>query len=321
MDKVFAWAQSASALRTTAIFGGNDNFGSYHIKVIPCLSDNYCYVIVNATTKEAVVVDASDYLVVDAVVRQLGVALVAVLTTHYHADHSGGNEELAALLPDLEVVAGELDADRTPGCTKRVGDGEAFVAAGLAFTAIHTPGHTVGHMSYFLDAEDGQAPAVFTGDCLFVAGCGRFLESAGPETMRASLAKLAALDPSTRIFAGHEYARSNLEFACCLEPENAALREKLAIATAADENLEPNMPSTIEFERAHNPFLRVDDPAVQKAADAEGDALRTLAVIRRKKDTFTKIGKAITFFLDAKEWWAGTPGDDQSKISTTSDAP
>ena len=172
---------------------------------MPSLSDNYAYLIVNRATSEAVAVDAGEPAVVAAAALSLGCALVAVLTTHYHADHSGGNAELAAAHKNLEIVAGDADADATPGpVTRRVVDGEAFVAAGLAFQALHTPGHTPGHTCFLLDARDGQAPAVFTGDCLFVGGCGRLLAGTAAE-MRQSLSSLAALEPATRVFPGHEY--------------------------------------------------------------------------------------------------------------------
>ena len=193
MDRVFAWAQGATDVQDCVCHDcpSDGPAGAYRIKIVPTLSDNYSYLVVNASTLQAVVVDAADGMVVRTVAARLGVTLVAVLTTHYHADHCGGNADLAAQTPSLEIIAGAGDADRTPCVTKRVGDGEAFVCAGLAFTAVETPGHTRGSVCFLLDARDGQAPAVFTGDTLFIGGCGRFFE-APPETMRASLAKLRA---------------------------------------------------------------------------------------------------------------------------------
>lgn len=307
MDKVFAWAQGSKAPTCVSHDCDDEGAGSYRIKIIPTLSDNYSYLVIDTATNDGVIVDASEALVVHAVASRLGVRLVGVLTTHYHADHSGGNAELATLVPSLEIVAGELEADRVPGVTKRVADGETFTIAGLAgleFKALHTPGHTKGHVAYYLDAKDGQAPAVFTGDVLFVGGCGRFMEGT-PEVMQGSLQKLADLDPSTRVFSGHEYAKSNLTFSCCLEPENVTLKNKLKEVTHNEETSTPSAPSTIKEELQINPFLRVDDPSVQKGAGTEGmGGLKTLAAIRRKKDTHTPIGKVITMYLDTKSYFS-----------------
>ena len=301
MDKLFAWGQGGGAKPDPFVCHRCDGeaLGSYSIKIIEALSDNYSYLIVNSTSQEAVAVDVAEAPRVSAVVDSLGARLVAVLTTHCHGDHAGGNAELAASSSALEIVAGERDFDRTPCATRSVGDGEAFVLAGLAFTALHTPGHTVGHTSYLLDAKDGQAPAVFTGDCLFVGGCGRFMEGT-PEVMQRSLAKLAALDPATRVFPGHEYTTGNLKFCCALEPDNGGLEDAYNGAVERRGKQLPTVPSTIFDELRLNPFLRVDDANVQRAVDCEGDALRTLAAVRRKKDTFTTVGKVITFFLDTK---------------------
>ena len=308
MDRVFAWAQGATDVQDCVCHDcpSDGPAGAYRIKIVPTLSDNYSYLVINTNTHQAVVVDAADGMVVRTVAARLGVTLVAVLTTHYHADHCGGNADLAAQTPSLEIIAGAGDADRTPCVTKRVGDGEAFVCAGLAFAALETPGHTRGSVCFLLDARDGQAPAVFTGDTLFIGGCGRFFE-APPETMRDSLAKLARLDPATRVFPGHEYTAGNMKFCCALEPDSADA-QRACEETAAQREKELPTASTMAREMRLNPFMRSDDAAVQRAAGCEGDAVKTLATIRRRKDTFTTVGKVITLFLDTKAALGGGSG-------------
>jgi hydroxyacylglutathione hydrolase len=186
------------------------------IQPIPCLEDNYAYLVVSGG--DAVVVDASEAGPVRDAVARAGVRVRAIWSTHHHWDHVGGNEEVARELRVDEVVGHESDRGRLPGQTRGVVAGDVVSAGELAATCMHIPGHTLGAVAYYV--ESGGERVVFTGDTLFCAGCGRLFEGS-PAQMHASLRSLLALAPDTRVYCGHEYTENNLRFAAHLEPENA----------------------------------------------------------------------------------------------------
>ncbi|CAE7736568.1 Hagh [Symbiodinium microadriaticum] len=269
--------------------------GTSRIKIVKALSDNYMYLVVATDSARAVAIDPAEGEKTAALCKSLEIDLVAVLNTHYHADHSGGNAFLASALPGLEVVVGERDADRTPAVTRRVQDGESIELAGLSFRCVATPCHTRGHVCFFLDADDGQAPALFSGDALFVAGCGRFMEGTAL-SMRRTLHALAALPKNSRLFCGHEYTVGNLEYALSLEPSSNLLKDRLDAAKAKRAEGLPTVPSTLLEEQEHNPFFL--------ALNSEGvDDLTELSRLRRGKDTFTFPGKIITMVLDVQSYF------------------
>lgn len=246
---------------------------------VPCLSDNYAYIVAKDGSKEAFVVDPSEAAPVVEALEREGLTLVAIVNTHHHYDHVGGNEELIKRAGSLPVYAHTSDFGRVPGQTERVEEGRSFTVAGLDLRPLHVPGHTLGAVAYVV--ED----AVFTGDTLFVAGCGRLFEGTA-EQMHSSLSgKLAKLPPKTRVFCGHEYALGNLRFALHVEPENKAAQAKFEAATAAKEKGEWMIPSTIEEELATNPFLRSDEPSVRERYPAD-TSWGVLGAVRAAKDVF-----------------------------------
>jgi hydroxyacylglutathione hydrolase len=216
---------------------------------IPCLSDNYAYLVIEGT--QAAIVDPSEHApVLDAVTRE-GVKLVAIWLTHHHWDHIGGVEGIVAANPGIEVVAHKSDRERIKHATKLVDEGDVVTLGSLRAKILHNPGHTLGAISYWIEHDDG---AVFTGDTLFGGGCGRVFEG-NPEMMFASLNKLAALPAPTRVYFGHEYTAANLKFAAHVEPANQA------VAARANAVKVPSTPSTIGEERATNPFLLANSAA------------------------------------------------------------
>lgn len=247
---------------------------------VPCLSDNYAYILVaDGGAKDAIVIDPSESAPIFKALDREGLKLVAIVNTHHHHDHVGGNEDLCDKYEGIPVYAHMSDVGRVPRQTEQVEEGKPFRVGGLEFQPYHVPGHTLGAVSYHV--ED----AVFTGDTLFVAGCGRLFEGT-PEQMYTSLSgKLAKLPPKTRVFCGHEYAFNNLRFAAHVEPENKAVLAKLEAAKAAKEKGEQMIPSTIEEELATNPFLRCDEPAVRKRYPADTPA-GVLGAVRAAKDSF-----------------------------------
>jgi len=254
---------------------------------VPQLSDNYAYLISDPRTGDAAVVDCAEAEPVLAAARMAGVRLTAVLATHHHFDHVGGNAALLAARAGLRVHGSAADAPRIPGITDRLRDGDPVAVGSLRGRALLIPAHTSGHVAYHFPDER----AVFTGDTLFVAGCGRLFEGDARQMM-ASLAKLAALPDETRVFCGHEYTEKNLRFAAVLEPTNAAIREKLAWAEARRRAGEPTVPSTIAEEKATNPFLRTNSPELaasvrQRVLDLPpDDPVALFAAVRALKDHF-----------------------------------
>jgi hydroxyacylglutathione hydrolase len=250
---------------------------SLRIERIPTLQDNYSYLVVCEASGEAAVVDAPEAEPVLRRVDELGCRVTKVLSTHHHFDHSAANPELAKRF-DAPVFGHVSDAERIPGFSDGLEEGDSIEVGRESARILFIPAHTRGHIAYVFDA----AKAVFCGDTLFAAGCGRLFEGT-PEMMYEALCeKLAALPDDMRVFCGHEYTASNLAFAAHVEPDNAAVREKqervakIRARAAADWHdataAEMTIPSTIGEERATNPFMRAASAAELGRRRAQKDS-------------------------------------------------
>lgn len=250
---------------------------------VPCLKDNYAYLLVCEETGQAGVVDPSEAAPVEAALAKAGVKLVAILNTHHHWDHTGGNKELVAKHPGLKVYAHASDKGRIDGLTDGLQHGQEFSLGELRIRGLHNPAHTTGGISYAV------GDAVFTGDTLFGGGCGRLIEGT-PEMMHAALFKvIGSLPRATRVFFGHEYTENNLRFAALVEPDNAAVQARLAKVRATLQAGGLTTPSTLEEEWATNPFLRGDSPAIRakvKEVEPANDLspVAVLGAVRKLKD-------------------------------------
>lgn len=254
------------------------------IEPVALLSDNYAYLLIDAETKRAVVVDPSEAAPVELALRDAGLELEAIWLTHHHYDHVGGVAALVEKRPGLPVLGGAYDLanERIAGQTRALAEGDFATHGGVRFEVLEIPGHTLGAIAY---VGGGLA---LTGDTLFLGGCGRVFEGTMP-MMRASLERLRALPPETRIYPGHEYTVRNLEFARIVEPGEHAIEQRLERARAMRAEKTPTVGATIGEERATNPFLRWDSRAVQEFAKGRGPATNDdeiFARIREAKDTF-----------------------------------
>ena len=248
--------------------------------VVPCLQDNYAYLIHLEGSGDAVVVDPSETAPVVAALEAHGLRLTGILSTHHHWDHIGGNEELSERFGHPPVYGHRSDAGRIPLLSVKLDHEEQFELAGLGFRALHVPGHTSGALAYV------TGDAVFTGDTLFAAGCGRLFEGT-PKQMYESLnVKLGGLPDATRVFCGHEYTASNLHFAQSVEPDNADVRARVERVASLRSRGEPTVPSSIGDERRTNPFIRCDSPAIRRKFEGAQSAVDVLAQLREAKDSF-----------------------------------
>jgi hydroxyacylglutathione hydrolase len=252
---------------------------------IPAFTDNYIWLVREGAC--AAVVDPGDAGPVLAYLDRERLTLTAIVNTHHHGDHVGGN---AALLARFTVPVFGPARESIPGRTHALVEGDEIEVPGmkLALSVLDVPGHTAGHIAY---VGAGQHPPVaFVGDTLFAGGCGRLFEGT-PAQMAASLAKLAALPGDTRVYCAHEYTLANLRFGLAVEPDNAALRERQQREQARRDRGLPTVPSELAAELATNPFLRCAVPAVFAAAQARaGRPLAThadaFAVLREWKNHF-----------------------------------
>ncbi|EPQ58072.1 Metallo-hydrolase/oxidoreductase [Gloeophyllum trabeum ATCC 11539] len=247
---------------------------------VPVRSDNYAYLIISEGNKAAAV-DPYDVPKVQAAAQKLGVEIVAAITTHHHHDHSGGNQKFAEAYPGAPIYGG---SKQIPALTNLVKDKDEFKVDSISVKCLATPCHTQDSICYHVTDSSPHKGGVFTGDTLFIAGCGRFFEGTGDE-MNKALSYLSTLPPETIVFNGHEYTKGNLAFAKSVDPENKALGrlEELVKKNDITTGL-----TTIGDEKEWNPFMRLTSSSILSATGAsqgtpEGSIMDTL---REMKNSF-----------------------------------
>jgi len=251
---------------------------------VPAFEDNYIWLIRGRSTGQVAIVDPGDAEPVLEALESLSLTPIAILCTHHHGDHTGGNRALKARYPDIAIY-GPAD-ENIPGRTHVAGDGDrvSLEALGVEFDVLRIPGHTRGHIAYFGHGW------LFCGDTIFSAGCGRLFEGTA-EQMHESLSRLASLPGSTLVYCAHEYTRANLRFAQAVEPDNPDIGSYRSEVDRIRARGEPTLPTTLARELKINPFLRSESPAVRLAAEtyagtALADSAAVFAAVRRWKDNF-----------------------------------
>jgi hydroxyacylglutathione hydrolase len=236
------------------------------IYTIPLLTDNYAYVLHRPGSSDCAIVDPSEGAPVADFLAARGLQLRAILATHHHADHVGGIASLHR--PGVEVYGGALDAGRIPCLTRPLDDGQSVAVLGEACQVLHVPGHTRGAIAYFFPV----LPALFTGDTLFLSGCGRLFEGTAKQ-MRRSLQRLAALPKETALYCGHEYTAKNLRFSREVAPTNEAIQQRELNVLHSRQAGVPSVPGRLAEELQVNLFLQT--PSVESFAE-----------LRRQRDAF-----------------------------------
>lgn len=256
-----------------------------NIHRLRAFQDNYIFVLHNPATHQAAVVDPGDATPVLDWLDHHGASLVAILNTHHHSDHGGGNQRLLQQFPAATVYGGAEDWGRIPGQTVALQEGDRVVFGDDAGEVFFVPGHTRAHIAYYFPPQTSTDWGdLFCGDTLFAGGCGRLFEGT-PAQMVASLTKLRRLPDTTRVWCAHEYTLNNLRFAITIDPDNAALQERLHRVEVARRHDQATVPSDLGLEKQTNPFLRWDHPAIQAAMQSQTPD-QTFARLRGKKDRF-----------------------------------
>eukprot|EP00922_Rhytidocystis_sp_ex-Travisia-forbesii_P051286 GHVS01076126.1.p1 GENE.GHVS01076126.1~~GHVS01076126.1.p1 ORF type:complete len:253 (-),score=20.35 GHVS01076126.1:198-956(-) len=225
------------------------------------------------------------------VAASLGLSLELLLCTHHHFDHSGGNRKMIASIAGLKVVCS--DYEHVDGCTVRVKHKDKLeFSDSVEITIWHAPCHTSGHVLYHLTLKGGQqadgAPVLFSGDTLFVGGCGRFMEGTASQMVHALYDVVGNLAHNTLVFCGHEYTVDNLRFALSVDPNNRALQQKYNWAKEQRGKDLPTLPSTISEEFSYNPFMRLSESAVQSNVGGNSwmSPPEVMGALRNKKNVF-----------------------------------
>jgi hydroxyacylglutathione hydrolase len=248
---------------------------------VPCLADNYAYLIHDADTGQTAVIDVPEVGPILAALDAHQWRLTDILITHHHDDHIQGVEALRARTRAM-VIGAAADAHRLPRLDLALTEADSFSIGRDFARVIDVPGHTLGHIAFhFPDSR-----LCFTADSLMAGGCGRLFEGTARQ-MHASLQKLAALPPDTLICSGHEYTASNLRFAATLEPDNPQLISRIAEVAAKRAQGIPTVPVPLQVELDTNPYLRAHLPALKTAVGLpDADDVMVFAEIRARKDKF-----------------------------------
>ena len=251
------------------------------IELVPCLRDNYAYLVRDADDGVCAVVDPSEAAPVRAALAARGWRLTHILNTHHHPDHTGGNsllkEEFGA-----QVIGPGKDRERIPALDTGVDERTPFALGSHRARVLEIPAHTRAHIAFAFEADE----AVFTGDTLFAMGCGRLFEGT-PEMMWRSLSKLMTLADAMRVYCGHEYTLNNGRFALTLEPGNGDLVARMGEVERLRASDAPTIPSTVGLEKKTNPFLRPDSPEIRRSLNmADASDAEVFAEMRARKDVF-----------------------------------
>ncbi len=258
-----------------------ENEMSLQIEQFMCRSDNFGVLLHDPRSGETAIIDAPEEAPIVAAIERTGWRPTLLLITHHHPDHVEANLALKERY-GVRIAGPRKEAAKIPGIDQSVSEGDALSFAGQRVEVIETPGHTSGHVSYYLP----EAGLAFCADTLFALGCGRLFEE-GPAVMLESMKKLAALPPETVVYCGHEYTLSNARFAVTVDPDNRELAERARKIEALRADGKPTLPTTIGEELATNPFMRWNDPSIRRhlgmenASDAD-----VFGEIRKRKDSF-----------------------------------
>ncbi len=254
------------------------------IITIPCLYDNYSYLVFGAGRVDAAVVDPSEAWPVMRELERQQVPLAAVLCTHHHHDHIGGIDDLLDAYPRLRIIGFKEDGGRIPQLTEFLDDGDSFEVGAISGKMFHTPGHTSASVVFHIGNK------LFVGDTLFGAGCGRLFEGTA-EQMVASLARIVSCGRGTELYFGHEYTALNLRFAAEVDATNGTVRQRAMMVEEMRVGDTPSAPSSIELELETNPFLRATEPAIiaylEKHAGLKShDPVAVFAALRELRNHF-----------------------------------
>ena len=254
---------------------------SLEIYQFPCLSDNYGVLLHDPESQVTASIDAPDAQAVQAALATKGWSLSHILTTHHHHDHTGGNLELKQAT-GCTIVGPRAEAGKIPGIDVELSEGDTYAFGPSAAHVFETPGHTLGHINYWFEAQN----LLFSGDTMFTLGCGRVFEGTMNQ-MWSSLQKLMKLPAGTVIYSGHEYTKANAAFALSIEPGNAALRARAELIADMRAHNQPTVPTTLQLELDTNPFLRPDSAEIQDHLGMTGaDLAVVFGEIRKRKDNF-----------------------------------
>jgi hydroxyacylglutathione hydrolase len=249
------------------------------IRLFPCLSDNFGYLIHDDATKATASIDAPEAGPIVNTLEREGWKLTDILITHHHGDHVGGVAELKQKY-GCRVVAPHDKSTKIANADLRVGNGDVVKVGNLLARVLETPGHTLDHISYVFDGEK----ALFAADTLFSIGCGRVFEGTYP-MMWDSLLKLKALPDDFKLYCGHEYTAANVKFALSVDSDNAALKARAAEVTRLRGENKPTIPSLLGEEKKTNIFLRADDPSVAVKLHMKGaSAAEVFGELRERKN-------------------------------------
>ncbi|MBC8259806.1 MAG: hydroxyacylglutathione hydrolase [SAR324 cluster bacterium] len=255
------------------------------IITIPCLQDNFAYLLICNKTKQAAVVDPSEAAPVKTTVEEHGVELTTILNTHHHWDHVDGNKELSEYFPNLSIYGHDSDRGRIPGQTEFLKSGDEVCFGEQTGSFLHNPGHTSGAITYVF------GKFAFTGDTMFAAGCGRLFEGTAAQMHDSLNLQIGSLADETELYFGHEYTEANLRFALSVEAGNTEIEKKLTTVRALRAEGRFSTPTTLAEERKTNPFLRCTSTEIHstlQTKDPKQDLAEKMVfkTLRELKDKF-----------------------------------